>query len=352
MDRIAPFRRLLLLFSASAAFCLTTGCESTLGVYTLCSYEDNWKGNVCVSPALDPYYDFWDAMTTVSNKHHADPDKSRRYQNSEVTLSNVIPAGGGKSWDDFDLVFFYGHNNTIVSPHPHEQFHYYNYENGGWVSKTGYLDDIGWGYTTNYDYYAVRPIHNANVHPGAVTYLYNKYTSSLIGGGYDYGGGAQWREHWNDPLKTAVYGKLGDNDLEWLILHGCQAVITANMDGSYNSLAYKTFSAAHGKFHIVLGHYKSYYTSQLQPLAGFAHDLMTGVPVQAAYFDVDPDRNTSAIAAEKPLSIWAKIMGQFDWSDSTMVNDKWTKPMPDNAGTNTFSMRWIVPVGTTASEWR
>ena len=349
---IEQFRKLTTLLFAFAAVCLTAGCQDSLGVYALCSYENNWKPNVCVSPTVDPYYDFWAAMSSGTGKPYADPDLSHRFLNSEVTLKGVIPVSAAKSWDNFNLVFFYGHNNTIVPPHPHETFQFYNYEGGGWVSKSGYLDQIGWGYTTNYDYYADRPVNNANLRPGAVTYLYPAYTSSLIGPGYDYGGGAHWREHWNDPVQNTAYGKLGDKKLKWLILHGCQAVITANMDGSYNPLAFKIYSAVHGKYHIVMGHYKSYYTSQLKPLGSFANDLLAGVPVQSAYFDVDPDHNTSAIAAEKPASFWSKVTGQFDWADSTMVNDQWSKAMADNAGTDTFSMRWIVPYGGVASDWK
>ena len=351
--------KILILFLVGLfVICLFTGCQNYLGVYTLDTYKNNWKDYIGLSPDLDPYQDFWKVMTSGPDKPYADPDHSRRFLNSEVTVKSIIPVTGGsvKSWDDFDFVFFYGHNNTIVPPHPHDKFHYFNYEGGTWVYKEGYLDEIGWGYTTNYDYYAVRPINNANLHPGAVTYLYNEYTSSLLGGGYDYGGGTKWRLYWNDPLQTATYGKLGDKYLKWLILYGCQAVITANEDGSYNPLAFNIFTKVHGNFHIVMGHYKSYYTSQLKPLSGFANDLLIGVPIQTAYFDTDPDHNTSAIAAEKPLDLWEKLTseltGGYDWSDSTMVNDRWDKAMADNPGTDTFTMRWILPYGGVASDWK
>lgn len=33
----------------------------------------------------------------------------------------------------------------------------------------------------------------------------------------------------------------------------------------------------------------------------------------------------------------------MDWPNSTMLNDKWNGALPDNEGTNTFSMRWILP---------
>ncbi len=338
-------RTLYMLF-----ICLLCGCtkctERELGVYTLCSYENGWKGNVCVNSAYDPYQDFWNIMTSGSGSPYADTDNSQRFLNSEVNIQSVIPipSDGIKSWDEFDLVFFYGHNNTIVPPHPHDSFGYYNYEGGVWVHKSGYLDEILWGDTTNYDYYAIRPINNADQYPGALTYLYYEYTSSLLGGPFDYGGGGHhWRLHWNDPLENLVYGQLGDIDLEWLILHGCQAVITANIDGSYNSLGLSCFHWVQGKFHIVMGHYKSYFCSQMQPLASFAYDLMDSVPIQTAYFDTDPDWNTSAIAAEKfPFEGWA---------NSTMVNDKWDDAVDDYEDTSIFTQRWIVSLGIISSHW-
>lgn len=318
--------------------------RNELGVYTLCNYENNWKGNVCVSSAYDPYYDFWDIMNCGSTSECAHSTSKRRL-NSEVNPHTIlpIPGDGWKDWNRFDFVFFYGHNNTIVPPHPHDWFDYSNYEGGAWVHKSGYLDEIGWGSTTDFDYYALRPIDYADELPGALTYLYSEYTSSLLGGMYDYGGGGHfWRDHWYDPAQLLVYDQLGDNDLEWLILHGCQAVITANEDGSYNPLGLSAFHWVQGKFHIVLGHYKSYYTSDLQPLAGFAYDLKSGVPIQTAYFDVDPDNNTSAIASET---------SPFNWANSIMATDRWGNPGPDYSDTSIFSQRWIVPLGTVASHW-
>jgi len=333
-----------LLFGFLGLLALLGGCAE-LGVYTLCSYEGNWKGNVCVAEAYDPYYDFWDAMNAGSSPPYADPDRSHRLRNNEVHIQTVIPISGDghKSWDEYDLVFFYGHNNTIVPPHPHDWFGYYTYDGNTWVHNQGYLDTIDWGHTTNYDYWAIRPVNRAHIYPGAVTYLYHQYTSSLIGEGYDYSGGnLPWRRHWDDAIQHESYGKLGEKDLEWLILHGCQAVITANEDGSYNPLALNVFAPAHGRWHIVLGHYVSYYTSEMRPLASFAYDLLANVPIQTAYFDTDPSLNTSAIAAETT---------PFSWSNSTMVNDKWGHPMKDYPDTKTFSQRWIVPLGTVASHW-
>lgn len=348
--------RLLLTFVSLPVIgaLLLFGCTSPreIGVYTLCNYEDSWKSNVCVNSALDPGGNFWTLMTSGTGSPYADSDGSRRYQNSEVTIETVLPIAGDskKGWDEFDLVFFYGHHNMIVPPHPHSGFGYYTYNGTTWDYNYGLLDDIGWGNTTPYDYYTTRGITSGNTHPGSVTYLYHKYTSALLGGLYHYGQGSGmlWRVEWDDPIIYAPYGtkawQLGAIDLEWLILHGCQAVITANESGTnYNSMGLKCFHWTQGKFHIVLGHYRSFYTTDLKSLNQFAIDLMAGVPVQTAYFDVDPDNNSSAIAAEPyPFP---------GWSASTMANDKWTNQMTDNENTSIFSQRWIRNVGTTAQYW-
>lgn len=339
------FKKTMLSLAVLGFAFLMVGCEEDeLGVYTLCSYDAGWKGNVCVSPAYDPYRDFWDLMTSGADPDGAALSRSRRYLNSEVTMPSIIPVPGRtqKCWDEFDLVFFYGHNNTIVPPHPHDWFEYSNYSGGAWVHIGGYLDDIGWGNLTPYDYYPTRPIVDADVHPAAVTYLYNEHTSSLLGGPYDYGGGNRpWQQRWNDPVQYFSYGELGDLDLEWLILYGCQAVITANEDGTYNNLALRSFCPVSGRYHIIMGHYISYYTSSMKPLADFANDLMSGVPIRCAYFDTDPDRNTSAIAAERnPFPGWAA---------STMVNDRWRAPVDDNPNATVFTMCWILPLTAPAA---
>ena len=88
-----------------------------------------------------------------------------------------------------------------------------------------------------------------NIYPGSVIYLYYKYTSCLLGGLYHYGQGTgyHWRLHWDDPVEYTIYRQLGTKDLEWLILHGCQAVITANEDGTYNPMGLQCFHWTQGK---------------------------------------------------------------------------------------------------------
>lgn len=189
-----------------------------------------------------------------------------------------------------------------------------------------------------FDYYASGSIKNAHLFPGAVTYLFHVYTASLLGDPYDYGGGEPegspqfYRVHWFDQKQQIQYGKLGAQNLKWLILHGCQAVITA-YNGKYFHMAAKALSEVHGGYHIILGHYNSYALDYLKPLTPFGFDLICGVPVQTAYFDTDPNSNSSAIAAEKT---------PFSWNTSTMVNDTWLSPVTVPSNTNTFSQRWIV----------
>jgi hypothetical protein len=344
------------LLFAVFAMVVTVGCKPKIGVYTLCEYGDgpfgaDWKSRVCLRDTVrDPYGAFWEIMTGGSSDSHASSTLSKRYLNSEVNVRSTlsIPRDGIDGWNDFDLVFFFGHNNSIVTPHGGDDFQYFTNETIGtgpgassyWQTHTGDVTGL-WGWEIPYDYWAERPITNANVHPGSVTYLYEPFTSMLIGGAYDYrGDGPQpYRITADAPVQYADVGKLGSHDLEWLILHGCQAVITANEDGTYNNLALRTFAPTHGRWHIVLGHYHSYYTYQMKPLHTFAYDLLSGVPVQAAYFDTDPTTNSSAIAAESGES------PSFDWSSSVMANDAWTNPTPDLDNASVYSMTWIVPAG-------
>jgi len=343
-------RKCILLILLGLIGIALSGCkERELGVYSLCMYEDFWKHSVCVGPSYDPYEEFWSIMTSGSGAPYADADESRRYRNEEVNILTVLPIPGDdlKGWDEFDLVFFYGHNNMIVPPHPHQSFGYYTYDGTTWTYHSGYLDEIGWGHTTPYCYYTFPLcVTTGNTHPGSVIYLYYKYTSCLLGGLYHYGQGTghHWRLHWDDPVEYTIYQQLGTKDLEWLILHGCQAVITANEDGTtYNPMGLQCFHWTQGKWHIVLGHYRSFSTLSLKSLAGFALDLLNGVPVQEAYFDVDPDFNSSAIAAEaNPFPGWA---------NSTMANDKWADPLPDHKDASIFTQRWITRMGTEGSHW-
>ena len=106
---------------------------------------------------------------------------------------------------------------------------------------------------------------------------------------------------------------------------------------------------------MVLGHWISYYTSQIynsgDPLINFANDLLTGSPlgstpgsdiIQTAYFDTAPYHNQSAVAAEED---------DATWSTSTMVNDRWTAAVPDIEDANVFSQRWTVSLGVTVEQW-
>jgi len=310
-----------------------------LGVYSLWKYENEWKGNVGVGPELDPYHDFWDLMVNGSGAYSVDKGSSARFLNQEVTAKTVLPIPGVslKSWDDFDMVFFYGHNNTIVPPHFDSDFECYLLQQGQWQAQKPCNN---WGTASMpCDYYASGSITKGHIFPGALTYLYHEYTASLLGDPYDYGGGEPeassqyYRVHWFDNPTKVQYGKLGAKNLKWLILHGCQAVITAQHSGSYIPLAYRALSEVHGGYHIVLGHYHSFSTSDLEPLEPFGFDLICGVPIQAAYFDTDPMTNSSAVAAEST---------PFSWATSTMVNDTWLAPVSVPSQADTFSQRWIV----------
>jgi hypothetical protein len=352
-------RRVALRLFCVLLFLWSAGCGSRLGVYSLSQYENNWKGPVTLPTVYDPYYDFFDAMTAGSDDPYASAS-SQRFKDSEVTIRRIIPIPDDdiRSWDDFHMVFFYGHNNTIVPPHPDHPFDYstYNTSTNTWTPHTGSLGGIGWGDSTPFDYWAYRPVTIANWFPAAVTYLYNEYTASLLGWPYDYSGiTGYWREHWYDPMQSFSYERLGNTSINWLILHGCQAVITADEGGNYNPLGVNWFSGVQGKIHMVLGHWISYSLSYItysgDPLINFANDLLTGSPpdmppggdlIQSAYFDTAPYHNKSAIAAEED---------DATWTTSTMNNDRWTDPVPDIEAATVFSQRWTVSLGVTDQQW-
>lgn len=322
-----------------------------LGVYSLTRYENNWKSAVPVTYEYDPYGRFWDFMTKGAGSSTVDVAASQRFKDSQVTHKTVIPIPqvSTASWDDFDMVYFFGHNNMItgaVSRLPSIPFECYRYSGNQWISAGDCdLSTTGWGTPARpFDYWAKRPITNAAQYPAALTYLYNKYTSCLLGAPYDYGNGEPdgtaipYRLQWFDAPKAIVYSKLGAKNLKWLVLHGCQAVINADADGNWVDIAYRALGKVHGGYHIILGHRRSYTTGELKPMEGFAMDLICGVPIQTAYFDAksDPDDNSSAIAAEHT---------GFSWANSTMVNDRWTQPVKVPAKATVFSERWIVSGG-------
>ena len=149
-------------------------------------------------------------------------------------------------------------------------------------------------------------------------------------------------------------GGLGTNDLEWLILHGCQAVIVATEDGFYHPIGVNTFRRAWDGFHLILGHYKSFSPDDLRDLSPFADALKSGMPVQAAYFLTDPDANSSAISAEGFGNLIPDFT-LFNWAlrnASYMNTDTWTSPKADLTDRpNLWYMKWIRPTGTTAGTW-
>jgi hypothetical protein len=162
-------------------------------------------------------------------------------------------------------------------------------------------------------------------------------------------------------------GGLGANDLEWLILYGCQAVIVADSDGTtYHPMGVEAFRRTWDGFHIIMGHYISYFTCSLVDLSHFADGLRAGVPVQAAYFLTAPDLNSSAISAEYYAGLAEGVEqadgpeNHFDWAlldwflrnGSIMNTDTWTNPNEDlSREPNIWYTKWIRRDGTTAEAW-
>jgi hypothetical protein len=340
------------LFFPVAGGAFSTNPNHKLGAYSLYQYGTyngvNWKDTVTPSYYDDPAGLFWDVMTGGTSSEYANSD-SRRRVNAQVNYNTIFPIPGSseKNWNKFDLVFFFGHNNMITPPHECvNELAFWSNSSGTWNHISGNWCD--WGTAAlPYEYY-YQDLTSGKSQPGAVVYLYEPFTSALLG--YQFLPGSSWvvqktaqdTPGGNSPGTTITCtGGLGGQGLKWLILHGCQAVIVANQDGSaYNPMGVQAFRRTWEGFHIILGHYRSYYTSQMKDLQPFADALRAGVPVQAAYFLTDPASNSSAISAERA--------GVTNFMDS----DTWTAPQANISGKpNLWRSRWIRQVGTTADYW-
>jgi hypothetical protein len=340
--------------------------QHELGVYSLFDYEADWKVNVEIwdlTYESQPEGAFWDLMTGGISSEYA-YHTSRRRVNSEVNYRTIfpIPGDGWKDWDSFDLVFFFGHSNMITPPHPCGSDHldFWSNSTGVWEQISGQFCE--WGTTIlPFEYYIVDVV-DGPTHPSSVIYLHEPYTSALIGN-HQFNPDYSWPIQFSaqdtpggNSARTFSWcrGGLGTNDLEWLILHGCQAVIVADEDGIfYNPIGVEALRKAWDGFHIILGCYRSFgaFPNDLSP---FADGLRTGVTVQAAYFLVAPDNNSSAISGER----LADLLMDPTWfylalrTRSIMNTDTWTSPRPDlDRNPDLWYVKWIRSAGTSASHW-
>jgi len=89
-----------------------------LGVYSLYQYGqyngEDWKSPVQPLPQADPAENFWYTMTGGTSSEYAHHASCRR-RNFSVNRHTVFPISGDgwRDWDQFDMVFFYGHNNMF-----------------------------------------------------------------------------------------------------------------------------------------------------------------------------------------------------------------------------------------------
>ena len=355
--------------------------QHELGVYSLTDYGEveyeggrvTWKSKIDVPPDYPHYYpehdpanNFWDTMTgglTSEYAHHT----SKLRKNEQVNIRTIfsIPGDGWKDWDQFDLVFFFGHNNMITPPHPCEILEFWSNNSGAWIKITG--DHCDWGKAAlPYEYYH-QDITGTDISPGSVVYLHEPFTSALLGWHFRPGTKSivqtrgQDTLSGNSPLTTrGCRGGLGTNDMEWLILHGCQGVIVANQDGStYNPMGVAAFSQTWDGFHIIMGHYAirgSYF--DLEDLDPFANDLLAGEPIQAAYFEVSPDR-AAAISAERTseslegMMAHPEVFRDFLELFARMNLDTWLDPQADPGDTpNLWYVKWLQEDGTDRVEWQ
>ncbi|MDD3582280.1 MAG: hypothetical protein PHW74_14850 [Desulfobacca sp.] len=364
----------LLWSQAPQCHAFSTNLNHELGLYSLKEYGQHggmsWKTNLPMpytstsNYLRDPAGAFWDLMTAGTTSEYAH-NTSRKRENSQVNIHTIFPivGDGWKDWDQFDLVFFFGHNNMITPPHPCYSSHFWSNASGSWAEVTGGMCD--WGTSAlPYEYYYQDLTAGASS-PGAVVYLHEPFTSALLGWHFIPGTNSvvqtvgQDTPSGNSPGTTITcQGGLGANDLEWLILHGCQAVIVANYAGtSYHPMGATAFSLTWDGFHIILGHYRSYSMGEMEDLSDMAYHLLAGDNVQAAYFLTFPRNNLSAISAENCGDIDPEhdpvALNNFLINDSFMNNDTWTTPKPDLSGDpNLWYVKWIRQNGTAAEDWR
>jgi|GEM_PF-922997 len=357
------------------ALAMSSNHNHELGVYSLKEYGtyegESWKANLPMPYSdpenylNDPAGAFWDLMTTGATSEYAHTD-SRKRENDRVNIHTIFPiAGDGwKDWNQFDLVFFFGHNNMITPPHPCYDSHFWSNSSGHWAEVTGGMCD--WGTARlPYEYYPT-DITAGEVSPGAVIYLHEPFTSALPGWHFIPGRGSVAQTQAQDTpagntagTTISCPGGLGTGgDLEWLILHGCQAVIVANEEGTaYHPMGATAFSLSWDGFHIVMGHYRSYGMGELRDLSPMATNLLAGEPVQAAYFLTYPRDNLSAIAAEHCGTIDPErdhaALADYLRDDSYMNTDTWLAPKSDITGNpNLWYVKWIREDGTAAEDWR
>jgi len=379
-----PARTLLLttftlfcLCASTAAFATSSNRNHELGVYSLYHYGfaadgTRWKGSVPGNVSEDPAQLFWEIMTSGASSEYAH-STSRRRVNEQVNIHTILPivGDGWKDWDQFDMVFFYGHNNFITPPHPTGTHSFWSNTSGAWDHVSGSFTD--WGTPAlPYEYYH-EDITIGPEAPAGVVYLHEPYTSILLG--YHFKEGTDWgyqttAQDMPDGNSPGTMGSqtftsgLGTNDLEWLILHGCQSVITSNetygaisAGTEFLRLAVRAYRGTYDGFHIILGHYRSRHTGVLGDLVPFADNLLAGMPVQSAYFltDVSLSQTASAVSAEcvpgstPDGSILTEII-----ENGYMNNDTWTQPLPDNrecSGRRIWYNRWIRSHGGYAYDW-
>ncbi len=345
----------------------------TTGAYRIlnhgeCSAKQSsvyWKPSLQMNsyPEQDPYVELWKSMGTNCSGYGCANTQSMRYMDQQVTHSTIV--GGQDSWQNYNMVFFFGHNNTISNNNGPSYFiRRYNYctEDGGWAhrwyvnksgspARWGTTDQVG-GYDYAYCYHRDGWITNTDIQPGGVVYLYNAFTSLLIGRN-DFRtntSSVEYKSTWNGQVKNYnPEGGLGRNkndNLKWLILHGCHGVVVENQNGQYDPQGIQVFGNAWNKLHIVLGHNTDVYLGATGDLSAFSNWLITGVPVRTAYFYMDyynsGSQQASAISGEDESSrtcgyeninripVWVCAISP---DETTMHKDDWLSPEPNKTPT-------------------
>ncbi len=323
----------------------------------------DWKIDIGLTNAKDPYYDFWDDMNCSSSQcMHTN---SVRRRNSAVTVNNMRNTSTG--WPAADMVFFFGHNTMIRPQWDHEfnVWRYYYIWNGSYfVGSWGeypIAEWEDWGTSAEPYRYHRTQISNASLSNSfAVFYAYKPLTSILVG--KDFTTGTWYTENtWNQSSADSNTGQLGSSDTEWIIAHGCNAVTVATPpSGTWmNSLGVNAWKKSWSRLHTVLGHYYTTTVSGEPELDDFAAALKGGDIIKDAYFDIHTTYSSSQPAKYMPgaISIHPIDDGCCWWNSSNsmwycnhdgcgnafMDNETWTSPLPDlPSGQKHYATTWKV----------
>ncbi len=126
----------------------------------------------------------------------------------------------------------------------------------------------------------------------------------------------------DDWLANSRDWRLGDRDIEWLAIYGCDTVMRNN----FGPQGWNAYNHIFHRLHLLLGAYDSMYDGWTTEECGedFADNLLDGDTVKAAWMDGVSDwyvdNHPAVISAERASTYNG---GSPDWPNTTMQRDKY-----------------------------